>query len=119
MVAAQDDGQRAGIRKAPDRRFGAGVVFARRLRQVGDDVAAVDEADVVAALQQRAVDIEIIVPGRARDPVGGLPDRGGRIGLVVAEIGREYGVPNGMPRTAMSACRLSRSVSSSAYSSVW
>lgn len=88
MVAAQDDGQRAGIRKAPDRRFGAGVVFARRLRQVGDDVAAVDEADVVAALQQRAVDIEIIVPGRARDPVGGLPDRGGRIGLVVAEIGR-------------------------------
>lgn len=119
MVAAQDDGQRAGIRKAPDRGFGAGVVFARRLRQVGDDVAAVDEADVVAALQQRAVDIEIIVPGARATRSVACRIAAGALVWSLLKSAAEYGVPNGMPRTAMSACRLSRSVSSSAYSSVW
>ncbi|MOA13079.1 hypothetical protein D3C78_1331110 [compost metagenome] len=95
VVAAQHDGHGAGGGDAAHGGFGALIVFAARFGQVGDDVAAVDEADVVAALQQRAVDVEVVVPGAAHDAIGGLADGGGRVCLVVAEVGGGIGRPVG------------------------
>ncbi len=86
VISAQHDGDRAGGGDAAHRGFGAFVVFASGPGQVGNDVAAIHEADVFAALQQRPVDVEVVMARAAHHAIGRLADGRGRIGLVIAEI---------------------------------
>ncbi len=90
MVAAHHDGQRACREDLAHGRLGTLIVAAWR-REISDYIAAIDEADIVTLLQQRAVDVEIIVARRTHDAVGRLTDRCWRVRLIIGEIGGRIG----------------------------
>ncbi len=97
VIAAHDDRQRARSEDLPHRCFYTLIVTARR-REVGDHIAAIDKADIVAFLQERTVDIEIVMAGRANHAVGRLTDCRGRVGLIIGEVSRRVRGAVGHPQ---------------------
>src|SRR3546814_3066018 len=84
MIATQNNGQGVRLQYVPDGQLHAAIVVTR-FGQVGQHIAAVDEADVVAALQQRPVDIEVVMIGMAHDTVAKVAYGLWRIRLVVGK----------------------------------
>ncbi len=84
VVATEHDRQAASLQNLAHGNFRAAVVVAR-FCQIRQHVPTIDETNVGAALEQRAVDVEVIVVRRAHDSVGDFTDHLRCAGLVVAE----------------------------------
>src|SRR5690606_39745941 len=60
VVATQHDGESATAQNMANRQLASPEMVARHV-DVGDDVAAVHETDVGAPLQQRSIDVEVVM----------------------------------------------------------